>query len=244
MSQPDPRTPVFDAVRATCPPGLFNDPGNIVALHNLLDAFGAPRIPGSKQHALGDAGAFYQGLRKVTGPLNREQVVTVNSLLSEATHWSIGWLAYGFATAWHEARLIPCHEKGGNAYLAKYDTGTLAKALGNTPEADGDGIRYAGRGLVQLTGLTNYKTFSKKLGIDLVGNPDLALQPEIAIKILVLGMEQGLFTGKKLSDYIGEMGTTAVFTSARRIINGVDKAVLIAGYADLIQDALLAGKWA
>lgn len=39
----DPRTPVFEAVRAIGRAGLFNDPGNILALHNLLDAFGAPR---------------------------------------------------------------------------------------------------------------------------------------------------------------------------------------------------------
>jgi hypothetical protein len=41
----DPRKDTFDAVRAITPPGLFNDPGNILALNNLLDAFGAQRMP-------------------------------------------------------------------------------------------------------------------------------------------------------------------------------------------------------
>ncbi len=40
----DPRKPAFDAVRAISPPGLFNDPGNVLALDNLLDAFGAQRM--------------------------------------------------------------------------------------------------------------------------------------------------------------------------------------------------------
>lgn len=42
-SQPDPRKPIFDAVRALARPGLFNDPGNVLALDNLLDAFNVPR---------------------------------------------------------------------------------------------------------------------------------------------------------------------------------------------------------
>lgn len=41
----DPRKATFDAVRAISPTGLFNDPGNILALNNLLDAFGAQRMP-------------------------------------------------------------------------------------------------------------------------------------------------------------------------------------------------------
>jgi|GEM_PF-3523507 len=39
----DPRKPIFDAVRALARPGLFNDPGNVLALDNLLDAFNVPR---------------------------------------------------------------------------------------------------------------------------------------------------------------------------------------------------------
>lgn len=42
----DPRTPAFEAVRAISRSGIFSDPGNVTALHNLLDAFGAPREAG------------------------------------------------------------------------------------------------------------------------------------------------------------------------------------------------------
>ena len=44
---------------------------------------------------------------------------------------------------------------------AAYDTGAKAIALGNTPEKDGDGQKYKGRGYIQLTGRANYKAFSE-----------------------------------------------------------------------------------
>ena len=196
------------------------------------------------KHALRDPAAFYAGVRKVTGPLDQIQVEVINDLLTTAAHWPAGWMAYGLATAWHEARLKPIRELGGDAYLSKYDTGRLAAALGNTPEADGDGIRYAGRGLVQLTGLRNYQRAGAELGVPLAENPDLALQPGIAVAILVRGMEEGWFTGKKLADFITDRGSPAEFAAARRIINGVDRAALIAEHAQAFLAALDAGGWA
>jgi putative chitinase len=63
-----------------------------------------------------------------------------------------------------------------------YDTGKLAKRLGNTPEADGDGQRYKGRGLIQLTGRANYEAYKKYCGFDIIKNPDLLAQPVGAIR--------------------------------------------------------------
>jgi len=55
----DPRKPIFDAVRAAAPAGLFNDPGNVLALDNLLDAWGIPRDSASG-HRLGSLSERYE----------------------------------------------------------------------------------------------------------------------------------------------------------------------------------------
>ena len=78
----------------------------------------------------------------------------------------------------HEsAELLYMKELGGAAYLDKYDTGELAKRLGNTPEDDDDGQKYCGRGPIQLTGLDNYKAAGLALGLDLINHPELLEQP-------------------------------------------------------------------
>ncbi|MGZ0786006.1 glycoside hydrolase family 19 protein [Pseudomonas saponiphila] len=73
-------------------------------------------------------------------------------------------------------------ELGSNQYLSKYDTGTLAKRLGNTPEADGDGQKYRGRGLIQVTGRANYEACSEALFSDarLLNTPELLEAPVYA----------------------------------------------------------------
>jgi putative chitinase len=74
------------------------------------------------------------------------------------------------------------HELGSQAYLSKYDTGSLAERLGNTPEEDGDGEKFCGRGLIQITGRYNYGKASQALyGSDrLIGSPELLEEPEAA----------------------------------------------------------------
>jgi putative chitinase len=128
------------------------------------------------------------------------------------------------ATAFHETAhtMQPITEYGGRKYFDKYDTGDLAKRLGNTPAADGDGFKYRGRGLVQITGHNNYAEFG------IADNPDKALETATAVKIMFVGMTKGSFTGKKLADYF--KGGLSDWVNARRIINGTDRANDIAGY--------------
>ena len=95
---------------------------------------------------------------------------------------------------------------------------------------------YYGRGYVQLTWEANYEKFGKLLGLDLLNHPDLALLPDNAIKILVTGMKNGLFTGYGLDDFF-TLNTTPDFAHARRIINGMDKAHTIASMAQHIHYA-------
>ena len=52
-----------------------------------------------------------------------------------------------------------------------------ANRIGNGDEQSGDGNRYRGRGLIQLTGKANYKAYSDAIGVDLVANPDLVAEP-------------------------------------------------------------------
>lgn len=85
------------------------------------------------------------------------------------------------------------HESGHLRYNkelasgAAYDTGKLAVRLGNTPEKDGDGQRYKGRGLIQLTGRANYKAFNDwlrtfdKTVTDVYSNPVIVETPRYAV---------------------------------------------------------------
>lgn len=115
-------------------------------------------------------------------------------------------------------------EQGSRSYFNYLEGRTN---IGNT--SPGDGYKYRGRGYIQLTGKLNYQRWSKKLAIDLVNQPDLAADPKYALPILIISMRDGITTGKKLSDYIRPGNVD--FTSARKIVNGTDKAALIAGYA-------------
>jgi len=88
---------------------------------------------------------------------------------------------------------------------------------------------YYGRGHVQLTHKYNYEKYAELLNADLVNHPELALYPDFSVFILVHGFKTGNFTGRKLETYVNKDLTD--FIGARRCINGLDDAGLIANLA-------------
>lgn len=183
----------------------------------------------------------------IMGPtLDGNEVAGAEAVIDAMKGLPVSWVAYALATAWHETShtMLPIREYGGARYFMRmYDVSgerpKLAKDNGNTTV--GDGKVYYGRGYVQLTWKDNYEKAGKKLDYPMVGNPDLALRPDIAAQIMRFGMVEGWFTGKAFKDYLpsDKPANRASFGQARRIINGTDDADLIAGYAVRFQDALI-----
>lgn len=224
------RKPIFDALRTALGGALTSQ--QVEVMDDALDRIGVPSGATVTKRRLLNEGPFFSAVRKITGPLDQIQVDTIHRLLGGAAHWPTGWMAYGLATAWHEALLKPIAEWGKGK----------GRPYGNPGQY---GQPQYGRGLVQLTWDKNYEWADEALGLggSLLKNFDRALEPDIAARILIKGMESGAFTGKKLANYISDRGTPEGFKAARRIINGMDRADLIAGYAEKFRDALDVGGW-
>lgn len=168
---------------------------------------------------------FYKTLGlKFTDSHRKNLGFLIKSLENDLTINDVRWSAYIFATIFWETgkTLAPVQE-----FRAKEGT-NLRKIQDRYWDTN-----YFGRGYVQITWEKNYKIFNNLLKLPLLENPELALNPEISWKIASVGMVQGLFTGKKLSDYLNNQKTD--YVNARRIINGTDKADIIAKYAKDIE---------
>lgn len=182
---------------------------------------------------------FFENYRQHFGKIKKQSVVDgINFLLSGLEDSDVGTklpvsnlFAYILATVHHETArtyqpIREFKEGKGKPY------GKLVTA------PDGTFHKYYGRGYVQLTWLKNYIKMSarlkrisslhKKRVINwLASEPDLALEPKIALDILITGMMYGDFTGKRLATYIAKRD----YVGARKVVNGTDKAELIARYA-------------
>lgn len=109
--------------------------------------------------------------------------------------------------------------------------------LGSKAEAYRKKLRYYpwyGRGLVQLTHERNYKLFG-------LLDPNEALEPATAVRVLVDGMMDGSFTGQALTTYVTLKQSD--FVGARRVVNGLDKATTIAELAREYDEALLEAEY-
>ncbi len=198
---------------------------------------------------------FFQLVRHslFSGKLSKEQVLGLESIIDEyeAKYSYIGLdaLAYVLATAYHEVdkKMKPIEEyshrknmdygrffidKSKRKYGLKMGKGPGRRVAYYAPDK-----LYFGRGLCQLTWYENYEKAGKKLNLDLINNPELALELKNAVDILFTGMIEGWFTTRRLSQYFNRYKCD--FIGARAIINGKDKQNLIAGYALKFRQALL-----
>lgn len=207
-----------------------------------------------------DRTRFHQAYRNEfgAGTLTQKQTDGLNLLLRfierDPDMTNLKMVAYLLATVHHETswpktneRYEPITERGngGKEYFNNYDPvlastpglRAIAKERGNTTE--GDGYKYRGRGYVQLTWKNNYKKCADKFGRDLINNPDLALEPQLSYDIASYGMRTGIYTGKKIGEFVN--GAIAEYIKARAVINGKgDKAEKIAGYAHSFERILIA----
>lgn len=172
------------------------------------------------------------------GTIKQSQVDGINAILKAFDGLDVRYVGYALATAYHETAytMKPIEEYGKGK---NYDYGKklkMSRKVYTIPDK-----LYYGRGMVQLTWYENYDAMSiaaVKQGKDwnFLQHPELMLQMEPSVWVLKYGMLNGSFTGKKLSDYFNDAVTQPI--TARRIINGNDKASLIAGYYEIFMKGL------
>lgn len=177
---------------------------------------------------------FAQHLKDTTAPGFRA-LLTMLQVDDEIT--DPRWAAYMLATArWECAQKWEPIEEFGKGRGHKYGEPVSVQVNGQTYSNV-----YYGRGYVQLTWEGNYATMSHALGLGdlLVTNPEHLLERPIAYKVMSFGMRHGSFTGASLRRFISD--SNCDYVNARKIINGLDQADIIAGYArefeQLLSDA-------
>ncbi|MGC1306583.1 MAG: penicillin-insensitive murein endopeptidase [Phormidesmis sp.] len=153
-----------------------------------------------------------------------DQQATIEAIKQEANRQGIthpGQIAYILATVEHET---------AGKFQPVKECFFLGEPAAETKRKTFDYYPYYGRGYVQLTWDYNYRNYSTLLGLDLINQPDLVMQPDISLFILIDGMKRGTFTTRSLDDFM--RGDKFDFVEARQIINGRDKAVEIASIAN------------
>jgi Chitinase class I len=100
---------------------------------------------------------------------------------------AIGTVAIETASKWLPCRELYNDPPGQFAYFEEmYGVGNHPSAEAMEHTLHGDGARYFGRGFIQLTWKNNYRAMGQRLGIDLVGNPDLALDAQTAADVFAI----------------------------------------------------------
>lgn len=120
----------------------------------------------------------------------------------------------GITTARDQAAFIAqlAHESGGFRHMEEIASGAAYEGrrdLGNNQP--GDGVRFKGRGFIQLTGRANYRAAGRALGLDLENNPELAARPEVASRVAAWYWQ---------SRNISAAANAGDFTRVTRLVNG------------------------
>ena len=204
---------------------------------------------GIKPGVLMDRKLFFDTVRGNTvlfsGRLSSDQVEGMEAILDAAERYfsedpgksaaklrgtRIHWVAAVLANVLHEtgSRMVPIKETVMPHHRNRKpsDTEVIARldrawAAGNLPWVREPYWRegWFGRGQIQITHRRNYENLGKRLGVDFVRLPSLALDPANSADIAMVGMAEGLFTGRGLGAYFNDEGLVNV-NGARRIVNG------------------------
>jgi putative chitinase len=194
---------------------------------------------------------FYDKFRVYFGSIKKQSTIdSINAILDYFDSNPIKIkplekMAYMLATVRHECggKMLPITENLNysarrltQVWPSRFPTIGHAKPYAYNPEKLGnnvysyrlgngrnDGYKYRGRGFIQITGKVNYEKFSKLLNVDLVNDPDLAKDLQIGTAILYHGMIDGLFTGRKLSNYLNSRKND--YYGARSIVNADKRRV-------------------
>ncbi len=171
-------------------------------MRNFIEKFNIDHINGSTSWQVNETCRILVEECTIQGVVNPDHVAYILATLAWETNHTFMPIeeAYWLTKDWHMKHLYP-----------KYGM-------------------YWGRGYVQLTWKANYEKFAPLVHSDLINEPDLAKYPPYAMKILVLGMRDGLFTGHSLAHHTDKRGNLD-FVRARNIVNGSDKAHIIASMA-------------
>jgi predicted chitinase len=204
-----------------------------------------------------NAAAFFDAVRKApfNGSLTLAQVDGINALLRSCARNRVTddrHVANIMAQVFHEtgSYMLPIKETVFASHKDKNpsDATVIARlnkawAAGKLPWVKAPYWRdgWFGRGPIQLTHRENYEKMGRRLGVDLVKNRDLALDPEIGADIAVVGMAEGMFrAGHRLSTYFNATRDDPV--NARSIVNGPDgNYAKVAGYHRSFLTAIRAG---
>ena len=139
-----------------------------------------------------DCDYYYEALNKILPQYGINTKLRICHFLAQILHES-GHLKYKSENLNYSAKALRSvfgkyfkTDEIANQYARKPEkiaNRVYANRMGNGDEASGDGWKFRGRGLIQLTGCNNYKACGQDLDLDLVNNPDLITSDaEVCVK--------------------------------------------------------------